>query len=577
MKLILRSLILLGVTAGMVTAAFAEPPADVILLGGKIITVDDQFSIQEAVAVAGDRIIAVGDSETIRGMAGPDTRIIDLEGRAVIPGLIDTHTHIMRASQLWKYEVRLDGVTDRDEALARLRAKAKTLEQGDWLLNFGGWVEQQFIGDPRGFTLAELDAIAPRNPVFLDVNLDHQYVNSRFLELAGIALVNKEAGPETKAGGVVYVPAPGAGNHFTESMIVRDGTGAATGRLNGTAAYVAARHLFPKLGEDEAVESLKLIVDDAVSVGLTTVYDGGGQGIEDASYERARRLAESGELNMRIYHTRFITARTPQQAAQAAAEFSKRMPFAGDDYYDLIGIGESVYVPALDGFASPARDTAETRWALTTVLGAAARQGYNVQQHMVRPETINLTLDIIDEIGKERSIQPLRWFVIHADLIDRPTLERVREHHMGLSFRTHFLLGSEHRTEETARLGGTGQAPPIRMAQDAGIAWTFGTETPRVNVLNPLMSLAFAITGRRFFDARTVLESTVTREQALIAHTRSAAWQVFRENRLGQISPGYLADMVVLDRDYLTVPDDELFEVKPVATMVGGRIVYDGF
>ncbi len=577
MKLILRSLTLLAVIAGLVTAAFADPPADLILLGGKIITVDDQFSLEEAVAVAGDRIVAVGDSQTIRAMAGPDTRIIDLGGRAVIPGLIDTHSHIMRASELWKYEVRLDGVTNRDEALARLRAKAKTLEKGDWLLNFGGWVEQQFLSDPRGFTLAELDAIAPRNPVFLDVNLDHQYVNSKFLEVAGIALVNKEARPGTKTEGVVYVPAPGAGTDFTESMIVRDGTGAATGRLNGTAAYIAARHLFPKPGEDEAMESLKLIVDDAVAAGLTTIYDGGGQGIRDATYERARRLAASGELNMRIFHTRFITARTPQQAVEAAAEFSKRKPFAGTDYYDLIGIGESVYVPVLDSFARPAGDTAETRRALTTILGAAARHGYNVQQHMVRPETINLTLDIIDEIGGEHGIEPLRWFVIHGELIDRPTLERVRDHHMGLSFRTHYLFGSEHRTEEKGRLGGAGQAAPFRMAEDAGIAWTFGSEAPRVNVLNPLMSLAFVTTGRRFFDARTVLGSTVTREQALIAHTRSAAWQVFRENRLGQISRGYLADMVVLDRDYLTVPEDELFDVKPVATIVGGRIVYDGF
>lgn len=554
-------------------AAAAQSAIDLALVNGEIITVDDQFAIEQAVAVSGEHIVAVGDNETIRALTGRQTRVIDLQGRAVIPGLIDTHSHVMRASQLWKYEVRLDGVTDRDEALARLYARAETLEEGDWLLNLGGWVEEQFLDDPRGFTLDELDRIAPDNPAFLDVNYNHRYVNSAFLELAGIPLMNPDAAPATATDGGLFSESSG----FDESMIVRDASGRATGRiLGGAAGFVQAMPLFPTLGTTEAMESLRMIVADAVSKGLTAVYDGGGFGIRDTAYERARGLAEEGALRMRVFHSKFITARTPEEAEQAARTVAGLRPFAGNDFYGLLGIGESVYVPALDNFGEPAGDTPETRKALGAILGSAAENGLNVQQHMVHPRTMNMTLDVIDELASRRSIKPLRWIVIHADLIDRPTLERLRRHNMAPSLRTHFMLGSV-RQDQVEQIYGddAGRIPPFRMVQDSGIAWAFGSEAPRINVLNPLMSLAFAVTGKRFYDLETVLESTITREEALIAHTRHAAWQIFQEQALGQIAPGYLADMVVLDRNYLSVPADELYEVQPVLTLVGGEIVFE--
>jgi len=573
MRIILRSFAAMGFIAAA-EPGLADGEVDLVLLNGEVITVDDQFSVVQAVAVSGKQIAAVGDSETIRAMSGPETRIIDLEGRTVIPGLIDTHSHVMRASQLWKYEVRFDGVTDRDEALARLRAKAATLEDGDWLLNFGGWVEDQFLDDPRGFTLDELDRIAPDHPVFLDVNYNHRYVNGAFLDLAGIPLLDPEAERAGADGGGGLFSEPSG---YTEAMIERDEAGRATGKiLGGAAGFVPAMRLFPTLGPDEAVESLEMIVEDAVAKGLTAIYDGGGFGIRDAAYDRARRLAEQGALRMRVFHSKFLTAASPAEAEQAADAIGELRAFSGDDYYGLLGIGESVYVPALDNFGEPASDTPETRRALGTLLGRAAERGLNVQQHMVHPKTMNMTLDVIDTLAERHSIKPLRWIVIHADLIDRPTLERMRRYNMTPSLRTHFMLGSVRYAQVKALYGAQARRiPPFRTVQDSGVSWAFGSEAPRINVLNPLMSLAFAVTGKRFYDLERVIESTVTREEALIAHTRHAAWQISQDQALGQIAPGYLADMVILDRDYLGVPEDELFDIAPVMTLVGGDIVFE--
>lgn len=567
-----RTLCLLALLAG--SAAAATPAADTVLLNGKVITVDDQFTIATAVAIGGQRIVAVGSNDDIRTLIGDGTRIIDLGGKTVIPGLIDAHSHIMRASEFWKYEVRLDGITSRKEALARLRAKAQTLKPGDWLLNFGGWGEIQFLDDPSGFTLDELDAIAPDNPVFLDVSYDHRYVNSRFLELAEIPLVNTEARSPDKASAATSPFAEVRG--YTNAMIERDSAGRATGKIvGGAAGYGAAVPLFPKLDEGDKVEGLKQIVQKALSVGLTSIYDGGGSGNYRGVYERARALADRGDLGMRVYYTHFINARTPEEAAQAAAEIARLRPFAGDNFVNLIGIGESVYPPVHDSFAGPAKDTPDNRAGLRSILEAAAQGGWNIQQHMVNPQTMAMTLDAMDELSKSFSLKPLRWMVIHAELVDSATLERLRQYNMSVSFRTQYTIGLLRYPESAALSGDQPKpVPPFRLAQESGIPWTFGSEAPRINMLNPFVSLAFATTGKRFHDRVKVLSDTVTREEALIAHTRNAAWQLFQENSLGKIAPGYLADLVVLNRDYLSVPEDGLFDISPVLTMVGGEVVY---
>src|SRR4026208_2113805 len=183
-----RSAILLGLALvrAVATLPAQQPAPDVILSNGKIITVDERFSIAQAIAVRGDRIVAVGSDTEVGRLATPATRRIDLRGRAVIPGLIDNHMHLLRAGTTWQWEGRPDGVAPRAAALAELRERTKTVAPGEWIYTLGGWAIEQFADDPRPFTREELDKVVPNNPVFLQASYYEAYLNSRALQAMGI-------------------------------------------------------------------------------------------------------------------------------------------------------------------------------------------------------------------------------------------------------------------------------------------------------------------------------------------------------------------------------------------------------
>ena len=161
--------------------------ADTVLLGGKILTVDGEFSVAEALAIKDSRIIAVGDNESVSKYAGAATNTIDLQGKTVIPGLIDNHMHFIRAAQRWNLQARIDGINSRAEALAIIARKAASMEPGEWVMVQGGWRENQFADQPGGFTLEELDAVAPDNPLFLQITYQTVYANSLALEAVGVS------------------------------------------------------------------------------------------------------------------------------------------------------------------------------------------------------------------------------------------------------------------------------------------------------------------------------------------------------------------------------------------------------
>src|SRR5688572_19305218 len=166
-------------------ALAAEPP-DLVLVNGKVVTVDNRFTIAQAVAVKGQRIVTVGSTAAIRKLAGPNTKVIDARGRTVIPGLIDNHAHFVRVAEKWHSEMRLDGVTSRAQAVKMLQERVRKAKPGEWIVALGGWSEEQFTDDPRGFPLAELDKLAPDNPVALQAIYRHTYLNTAALKSAGI-------------------------------------------------------------------------------------------------------------------------------------------------------------------------------------------------------------------------------------------------------------------------------------------------------------------------------------------------------------------------------------------------------
>jgi predicted amidohydrolase YtcJ len=556
---------LLGGLVGLAYAAMlqAQPAPDTILYNGKIVTVDDFFSIEEAIAISGERIAAVGANADIRALAGPATELVDLAGRTVIPGLIDNHNHIIRATEYWPNEARLDGVTSRLEALTLLEEKAAALPPGEWLMSLGGWTEAQFTDDSSDFTLAELDEIAPGRPAFVQSTYDHAFANTAWLDAMEIPIVSSRAQRDAATGLASYV--------------VRDESGRATGRLDGGITMVArAIERFPEVSAERQLSAIESALSHLNSIGLTSIYDPAGVGISEESYSRLRGLADSEGLTVRMFHTLGGgTPSTPVEADEVVAQIEATRPFQGDHVMDLIAVGEIYYAPFhWDGLFEPRRPSAEDLGAARGILTAAAAGGWSVQTHASHPETIDLLLDVMTEINAEYPLRQLRWSITHADRVGPTQLERIRHLGMNLQLRSISVLAQPRRYRLLEELGEEAlHVPPLRLVEASGVPWGLGTDGTKATQINPFITLWWAITGQAL-NGDTVLVETLTREQALIAHTRANAYLMFQEANVGSLEPGLLADMLVLDRDYLTVPVEEIRDLEPVATMVGGRVVF---
>ena len=496
-----------------------------VLVNGKIVTVDEQFSIGQAVAIDGERITAVGDDAAVLARAAADARVADLGGATVIPGLIDNHNHFVRATE--HAEVRLDGVRTRAEALELLARRAAGLGDGRWLLTLGGWHEEQWHGDRREFTLAELDDAAPGRPAFVQAQYDHATVNTAWLDAMNLS----------------------------PSAAARDG-----GRIGGgLVALNRAAAGFP--AGDDPETRVRAAAAYCNSLGLTTVYDPGGVGVSGAAYATVQALAERGDLTLRVLTT--LGAGLDEPAAAFAERVRASEPFRGDHWHDRIAVGE-IYHAAFhwDHAGRPPHPSAADIESAAKILAAAALTGWPVQTHSVTTEGLALVLDAYERADTSRPIRPLRWSVTHAEGITPAQIERARRLGVTVQLRSQSVIRAGRAT-----------VAPLRLLAGSGLSWGLGTDGTRAAQINPFVSLWWAVTGRSLGGDR-ILDEPLTREQALIAHTRSNARLMFRENYLGSIRPGLLADLLVLDRDYLTVPVDEIRDIKPAATIVGGKVVH---
>jgi predicted amidohydrolase YtcJ len=245
--------------------------------------------------------------------------------------------------------------------------------------------------------------------------------------------------------------------------------------------------------------------------------------------------------------------------------------FQGDNYIDDVMYGESIAFSdnMLQPHTSYTQEQLSNWRALAT---AVARAGLPLQQHATISETFPAFLDQIELINKDYPIRNLRWAFAHMDQVSAGDLERMKKLGMYAAVRAiPPVMGAIFNRVHGDR---SRDMPPLRMIQDSGIVWGFHTDTTEVNQYRPFTTLWFAVTGKMVGGA-VVNRQTITREEALVAHTRSNAFFVLRENDLGSIQPGKLADLVVMDRDYLTIPADQIKDIKPVITMVGGKIAYD--
>ena len=532
------------------TMGAAAEDADLILLNGKIVTVDDRFSIAQALAIRGQRIVAVGTNADVEKLKGPTTRTMDLAGRTVIPGLIDNHAHWIRAAE--HDELRFDGVTSRAQAVKLLTDRVQATPAGQWIVVLGGWSEEQFTDDPRGFPRDELDRIAPNHPVVVQAVYNHSYLNSA----AQAALKIDAATPNPPNG-----------------TIEKDAAGQPTGLVRGAGAvgFVAAH--IPLFEQDAWLANTRKLVTYLNSLGVTAWLDAGGRGMGARHYEPFRQLAERGELNIRAFWTTIRAPATPAEADAVIKEIPQQKPFQGNDYFDQVGWGEGVYAPVTTQLLRPTSNTRPEDMAqYRRIAEALAAQGLYVNSHVEMEAAIDAFLDQYEAINKTHPIKGLRWTFSHLDQVTEAQLERMKRLGMGAQIHSRPLIQGAlmHKVHGDKAW----DLPPFRRVQDSGIHWGLGSDATAVTTSNPFYTLSLAVTGE-MIGGRKVNRQTISREEALIAHTRSNAWFLFEEGNIGSLTAGRYADLLVLDRDYLTVPEREIKDIRPLLTMVGGKVVYE--
>ena len=542
-------LLVLALVAAAAGPASAQAP-DTVLVNGKIVTVDDRFTIAQALAIKGERILKVGTTAEVEALRGPQTRVIDLAGRTVIPGLIDNHAHWVRAAE--HDELRFDGVTSRQQALKMLADRVHSVPAGEWIVVLGGWSEEQFTDESRGFSLEELDRIAPNNPVVLQAVYNHSYLNSVALIAAKI-----DAGTPDPQGG----------------RIEKDAGGKPTGLVRGAGgvAFVAAR--VPLQNQEAWLANTRKLVSYLNSMGVTAWLDAGGRGMGAKHYEPYRYLADRGELTIRLFWTTIRQPATPAQVDAVIGEIRDLKPFQGNDYFDNVGWGESVFAPVTTQLLRVETNTrAEDLAQMRRLLLALAERGIYVNSHVEMSTAIDAFLNEYESINKERPIKGLHWSFSHLDQVSEAQLERMKK--LGMTAQIHSRPLIQGALMHKVHGDKAWDMPPFRRIQDSGIHWGLGSDATAVTTSNPFYTLSFAVTGR-MIGGRAVNRQTITREEALIAHTRSNAIFLFQEGNLGSLAPGKYADLLVLDRDYLTVPDTEIKDIRPLVTMVGGQVVHD--
>jgi len=532
-------------------AAQGAGTADTILVNGKIATVDDRFTMAQALAIKDRRIIASGSNDAVRKHAGASTKVIDLKGRTVVPGLIDNHSHWIRAAE--HDELRFDGVTTRAQTIKLLGERLATKKPGEWVVVLGGWSEEQFTDEARGFPLAELDTIAPNNPVVLQSIYRHSYLNSTALKMAKI--------DET-------TPNPPGGT------LEKDAAGKITGVVRGAGGVAFVAGKVPLKEREAWLDNTRKLATYLNSLGITAWGDAGGRGMGPKHYQPYQDLADRDELNVRVFWT---TIRQPVNTAEVdkvLLEIPSLKPFQGNDYFDHIGWGETVYRPLTTQLLARGGNTKPEDLAqMMRIVRALAEKGIYLNSHVEMVNVIDAFLDQYEALNREAPIRGLRWSFSHLDQITDAQLARMKKLGMNAQIHSRPLIQGVlmHRIHGEAAW----DMPPFRRVQDSGITWGLGSDATAVTTSNPFYTLSFAVTGK-MIGGHHVNRQSVTREEALIAHTRSNALILFQEGNLGSLAPGKYADLLVLDRDYFTVPVDQIKDIKPLMTMVGGRVVYQG-
>jgi predicted amidohydrolase YtcJ len=535
---------------------------DTVYLNAKVITADKDFSIAQAVAIRGDRFLAVGTSSDIERLVGPDTAVVDLKGSTVLPGLIDTHAHVERAGLL-KFVVSLNDVASVAQALERIADQAKRTPKGRWIRG-GMWHPVAQLAEKRVLTRQELDRAAPDHPVYLPIG-HFGLVNSLALELAGIT----EDSPDPD-GGIIH----------------RD---PATGELNGTleeGAEDIVANILPEWTAEERVVQVKAAMDYFNSFGISSATSAA---VDPATIRAHQQVRRRGDASLRISAMYAPTGGlNPTMTNDEWEQFFSRIGAAsdfGDEWLSYSGVklqidgGMTLRTAAMrDGYPDD-RNYHGTIVIepnrFNALVATANRYGWRVGVHAVGDAAIDRVLDAYALADAEKSIKDRRFIVIHGSLMRRDQMERALRLGVRVDAQSSFLWDKAAVVKRYLGQENVDSAFPMRTLIDVmGLdSVAEGTDYP-INVLNPFINIYVMVTRRDKNGDIYGASEAVTREEAIRLYTSAASRYSFSESLTGSIEPGKLADMVVLSDDILTVGDEALKKITAKRTVVGGKTVF---
>lgn len=531
--------------------------ADLILYNGKITHFDSTQQEVSAVAIQDGKFIAVGIDKKVLQFANTRTKLIDLKGKRVVPGINDSHIHLIRGGLNYNLELRWDGVPSLADALRMLREQVDRTPHPQWVRVVGGWSEFQFA-ERRMPTLAEINAIAPETPVFILHLYDRALLNAAALRAVGY----------TKD-----TPAPPGGT------IERDSQGNPTGLLiaspNAMILYSTLAK-GPTLPYEEQVNSTRHFMKELNRFGITSVIDAGGgfQNYPD-DYKVISDLHQADQLTVRIAYNLFT--QKPKHEYEDFQQWIDTVPLRqGDDMYRHNGAGEMLVFSAADfeDFIQPRPDLNENMEAeLEKVVRLLVSNRWPFRLHATYNESISRFLDVFEKVNRDIPFDGLAWIFDHAETIDERNIERTKALGGGIAIQSRMAYQGEYFAD---RYGSTAteQTPPVKKMLEMSVPVGGGSDATRVSSYNPWVSMYWLTVGKTVGGLQIYHDSRLDRMTALQLYTQGSAWFSQEQQQKGDIAVGMLADLTVLNSDYFTVADEAIKEIESELTIVAGKIVY---
>ncbi len=531
--------------------------SDLILVNAKVTTLDRENPEAQAIAIRDGTFLVVGSEQEVRA-AAPQATVIDAGGRRVIPGLIDSHMHIIRGGLNYNLELRWDGVPSLADAMAMLKRQVDNTPAPQWVRVVGGFTEHQFA-EKRLPTIAELNAVAPDTPVFILHLYDRALLNAAALRVVGYGKAT---------------PNPPGGE------IVRDAAGNPTGLLlaqpNATILYSTLAK-GPKLPPEYQLNSTRHFMREMNSLGVTGVIDAGGgfQNYPD-DYAIIEKLHADDQLTLRISYNLF-TQKPKEELADFQGWVKQVTPGQGDDTYRHNGAGEMLVYSAADfeDFRVERPDMpASMEDDLEPVIRLLAEHKWPWRLHATYDQTIGRALDVYEKVAKDIPFDGINWFFDHAETITDRNIDRIAALGGGIAVQHRMAYQGEYFVERYGAKAAE-RTPPIAKMLAAGIHVGAGTDATRVASYNPWVSLNWLVTGRTVGGLGLYPGANrVSREKALAMWTHENTWFSNEVGKKGRIKVGQLADLAVLSDDYLTVPETDIPHLRSVLTLLGGKVVF---